>query len=274
MRSSVLLLAVVAAAVLVLAAAPSSARPVVRLSERTRSWVNNAPSSAASFGMPGDSCTFNHLQGTCMSTKSCSARGGNSTSIIEAQLCAGEGNFCCISQEEIAPGCGTAALARAKTWANAQLTYCQSPNGQPDPLTICSPICTRAVNPVWDPYRSDCSGLVSFAYGLPPPGHITLDYAPYKTDVSFVIPGGAAELQPGDAINSIPREHVMLFAYWNNAEKTVASFYEEPTCVGTAPYARLSTTDVKINSTDGTIALASNGMTFAPIRFYTNKEVC
>jgi hypothetical protein len=141
----------------------------------------------------------------------------------------------------------------------------QSPNNKPDILPICSPICRRASNPSWDPYRSDCSGLVSFSYGFPAPGRITLDFAPFKTDVSFVLPGGANDLRPGDAINSVPREHIMLFHSWANAGKTAANFLEEPTCVGKTPYARLSTTNVVINK-DGTIKLASNGMTFAAIR--------
>src|SRR5262245_14081042 len=62
------------------------------------------------------------------------------------------------------------ALARAEEWVAVKMPYCQSANHQPDGDKSCSPICTRPDNPEWDDYRSDCSGFVSWAWGLPPPG--------------------------------------------------------------------------------------------------------
>ena len=59
-------------------------------------------------------------------------------------------------------------IANAQQWVTAQLAYCQSANGQPDGDTSCSPTCQRESNPAWDPYRSDCSGFVSWAWELPP----------------------------------------------------------------------------------------------------------
>ena len=92
-----------------------------------------------------------------------------------------------------------------------QLLYCQSPNGQPDGDSDCASVCNRASNPDWDAYRSDCSGLVSYSYDLGAPGRTTGMFAPYTTDISFLLPNGAKDLQSGDAINSNPREHIMLF---------------------------------------------------------------
>jgi len=52
-----------------------------------------------------------------------------------------------------------------RSGVTVKLPYCQSANHQPDGDTACSPVCTRPDNPQWDPYRSDCSGLVSWAWG-------------------------------------------------------------------------------------------------------------
>ncbi|OQB17161.1 MAG: NAD(+)--arginine ADP-ribosyltransferase Chelt precursor [Deltaproteobacteria bacterium ADurb.Bin207] len=83
----------------------------------------------------------------------------------------------------------------------------------------------------WDPvytdpttgvccYRPDCSGLVSAAWGLPPPGHTTYSFAPgpWNDGVSFVI--SPAELKPGDALNypgnpNAGTGHIMLYVSGN-----------------------------------------------------------
>ena len=88
-----------------------------------------------------------------------------------------------------------------------QLTYCQSANGAPDADTDCAAVCTRSTNRAWDAYRSDCSGLVSFAYGLPAPGRVTSQFAPYDNDISFQLQS-ALDLVTGDVINSTPAEHM------------------------------------------------------------------
>jgi len=125
------------------------------------------------------------------------------------------------------------AVARAQEWVDAQLPYCQAPNHAHDADTSCASTCVRPDNPAWDPYRSDCSGLVSWAWGLPAPGHTTATLAPYDISVSHAIT--AADLQPGDAINN--DHHTMLFASWI-VDGSKARFLEEPACSSDQPYAR------------------------------------
>lgn len=125
------------------------------------------------------------------------------------------------------------AVARAQQWVDAQLPYCQAPNHAHDNDTDCSSTCTRPDNAEWDPYRSDCSGLVSWAWSLPAPGHTTSTLAPFDTAVSHAIT--AADLLPGDAINN--DHHTMLFASWIT-EGVQARFLEEPGCSSSQPYAR------------------------------------
>jgi hypothetical protein len=122
---------------------------------------------------------------------------------------------------------GDEAVMRAREWVTAQVPYCGGPNGGHD--VICGGTCSRsgdAANPDWDPYRSDCSGLVSWAWQLPAPGHVTSGFAPFATDVSDVI--AVADLQPGDALNN--DTHVMLFAAWKDDAKTQATVVQESDC--------------------------------------------
>ena len=67
------------------------------------------------------------------------------------------------------------------------------------------------------PYRSDRSGYVSAAWGLPAPGHTTYSFAggPWDSGQSHVIPPG--DLLPGDALNSpgspaAGTGHMMIYA--------------------------------------------------------------
>ena len=71
-------------------------------------------------------------------------------------------------------------IANAEEWVNAKLAYCQSPDGEPDPDSSCSSTCERESNPEWDPYRSDCSGFVSWAWQLSAPGLVTDEFAPLR----------------------------------------------------------------------------------------------
>src|SRR6185436_20160022 len=103
---------------------------------------------------------------------------------------------------------GNEAVARAEEWVAVKLPYCQSPNGARDYDAACSAYCHRPSNPAWDPYRSDCSGLVSWAWGLPAPGRVTWQFAPADNSVSHAING--IDLQPGDALN-VSSEHIILF---------------------------------------------------------------
>jgi MYXO-CTERM domain-containing protein len=153
-------------------------------------------------------------------------------------------------------------LSRADEWVTAQLLYCQSPNGADDSIDpSCSPVCQRQSNSAWDPYRSDCSGFVSWAWGLPAPGNTTSTFAPADTSVSYVIQG--SDLQPGDALN-IPGDHIVLFVSWVTVG-TEANFYEEPGCSANPPYAHAFTSAVTISGSS--VDIAYEGATFTAIRY-------
>jgi hypothetical protein len=155
----------------------------------------------------------------------------------------------------------TTILSRADEWVTADLLYCQSPNGAADPDPSCPAVCTRESNPDWDPYRSDCSGFVSWAWGLPAPGRTTDEFAPADTTVSYVIDG--TDLQPGDALN-IPADHIVLFVSWVTVGSE-ANFYEEPGCSATPPYAHAFASAVSITGSD--VYIDYEGATFTAIRF-------
>ena len=99
-------------------------------------------------------------------------------------------------------------------WVSAGMPYCQCPYGSCD-SHVCCGAGYRPENPAWDAYRSDCSGLVSWAWGLPAPGAVTGGLAPFSGKWSHVI--DASELKPGDALNN--DEHVVLFAAWLGPNK-------------------------------------------------------
>jgi uncharacterized membrane protein YgcG len=157
---------------------------------------------------------------------------------------------------------GDEIISRAQQWVDAKLQYCQSPNGQSDTIDPqCSPVCMRESNPQWDPYRSDCSGFISWAWALSAPGETTDGFAPASTSVSNVIQG--SDLQPGDALNR-PGDHIILFVSWQT-QGSVANFYEEPGCSSSTPYARAFTSSVSINGSS--VSVAAEGNTFTAIRY-------
>lgn len=155
----------------------------------------------------------------------------------------------------------TDVISRAQQWVNAKLLYCQSPNHAHDYDTACSSTCNREDNAQWDPYRSDCSGFISWAWGLPAPGRVTGQFAPADNTVSHAIQ--AKDLQPGDACN-YPADHIILFVKWITPN-TEAEFYEEPGCSSSTPYAHSFTSSVSINGTS--IYVSYEGMTFTAIRY-------
>jgi len=130
------------------------------------------------------------------------------------------------------------AVARAEEWVTNQLQYCQAAYGQTDYDQACWSMpweqndrCYRHSNAAWNPYRSDCSGLVSYAWGLAAPGRTTYGFYPYQTDITKAIQG--TDLQAGDALNNA--DHVMLFKEWvTKGSKAV----EEPGCSTTRAAAR------------------------------------
>ncbi len=154
---------------------------------------------------------------------------------------------------------GTGAVARAKQWVAAKLHYCQAPNHAPDADADCSATCVRQDNPEWDPYRSDCSGLVSWAWGLPPPGRNTKLFAPFQTDLTHAIQ--ADDLRSGDAVNN--DHHMMLFVEWVTPG-TTAMFIDEPGCSSSTPYAREVKVDVTPSGT--TLEVRSYGA-YTAIRY-------
>lgn len=152
------------------------------------------------------------------------------------------------------------AIARAEQWVSVKLHYCQAAYGARDYDSACSTYCNRQSNPAWNPYRSDCSGLISWAWGLPAPGRVTGQFAPFQKDITKVIQ--ATDLQEGDAINN--SEHIMLFKEWVVKNKK-AVFIEEPGCSSAQPYARETTSAVTINGSS--IHVDFNGMDFTAIRY-------
>ncbi|HEX7665327.1 MAG TPA: hypothetical protein VF407_12470 [Polyangiaceae bacterium] len=157
----------------------------------------------------------------------------------------------------------TTIVARAQAWSSAKLKYCQAPNGGRDYDSACSTYCNRKDNKEWDPYRSDCSGLVSWAWGLPAPGRVTSQFAPYKTDISSRINGN--DLRPGDALNLIPNsEHIILFVKWVTKGKR-ATFIEEPGCSLAIDYAH--TFDSNVSISGSSVYVSYEGSTFAAIRY-------
>jgi hypothetical protein len=131
---------------------------------------------------------------------------------------------------------GNDAVARAQQWIAAGMPYCQVPYGQCD-SHVCCGSGYRPENPDWDPYRSDCSGLVSWAWNLGGPGPTTWGFAPFDTSLTSVI--DSSQLLPGDAINS--GEHIMLFAGWT-VPGQVASLIDEHIWGTTAEQADFSVT--------------------------------
>ncbi len=152
------------------------------------------------------------------------------------------------------------AVSRAEAWCAVKLHYCQAPNGQRDYDAACSTYCNRYSNPQWDPYRSDCSGLVSWAWALPAPGRVTGQFAPFQTDISSAIP--AIELRAGDAVNN--SEHIMLFKEWTVPGKS-AVFIEEPGCSSSKPYAHELASAVTVSGTS--ISVSVQGSSYTAIRY-------
>jgi uncharacterized membrane protein YgcG len=162
-----------------------------------------------------------------------------------------------------AQGLSTAdAIARAEQWVAAKLLYCQSANGKPDGDTACASVCERESNSEWDPYRSDCSGFVSWAWDLPAPGRVTSEFAPYETDITTVIQ--ASDLRAGDAANRNSGGHIVLFEKWTTPGSE-AMFMEEPGCDSSTPYAHEFTSAVTLDGAN--ITIAYEGDTFTAIRY-------
>jgi hypothetical protein len=202
---------------------------------------------------------------------------GNRISYAEAAL-----NAYGSSTPAPAPTCkgGAEAVTRAEQWVNAELHYCQSAYEVPDPDSSCwgweggSHRCDRESNSAWNAYRSDCSGLVTWAWGLPPVGdggYVTSEFAPANDSFSKVIP--AESLQPGDAINwnDGSEGHIMLFKQWVHAG-TEAIFIQEPGCSAYPYHATETTASVIINGPSIQVPSVIDGAVFTAIRY--NGDAC
>jgi hypothetical protein len=108
-------------------------------------------------------------------------------------------------------------VARAKRWVELGLGY--------------------SMSGFHDGYRTDCSGLVSMAWGLPPPGltTVTLPEVAHHVDKD--------DLRVGDILlNTAPGAagHTLIFAGWTDASRTAYHAYEESGAkgahYGTVPY--------------------------------------
>lgn len=216
---------------------------------------------------PGQKCGSGS-KGTCTAKSAwCAA-----STVATSGLCTGANGvgvgFCCMPKTTAAapapasaPAPSTssagnaAAVQRAGTWVAAKLRYCQAPNGGRDASSACPRICSRQKNPAWDKYRSDCSGLVSFAWGLPAPGLTTSSLGTAAKVIQ------CSALQPGDAVNR-SGSHTMLFVRWTIPGKQ-ALFYEEPGCSMSEPWARAYTADLTCS---GSNVVTSKRGTFVAMR--------
>jgi len=162
-------------------------------------------------------------------------------------------------------------VSRAMEWVDADLHYCQAAHGAVDGDSSCwawegsSHVCDRESNAAWNAYRSDCSGFVTWAWGLSPVGdggYVTSNFAPFSNTFSHTIDG--SQLQPGDALNLTSDEHIVLFKQWVVVGQS-AVFMEEPGCSSSPPYAHEFTSNVSISGDE--VYIDYEGATFYAIRY-------
>jgi hypothetical protein len=125
------------------------------------------------------------------------------------------------------------AVASAMEWVTVKMPYCWAINHGPETDSACFNVhgrtCNRtgmADNPLWNAYRSDCAGLVSFAWGLRAPG-LTAYAGQFTPGPATYIP--TQDLAPGDALLR-PNHHVVLFEKWTNKAEGLAAVIAEPGC--------------------------------------------
>ena len=166
---------------------------------------------------------------------------------------------------------GSSIVSRGMEWVDAKLHYCQASRGAVDYDSSCwawegsSHRCDRQSDAAWNADRSDCSGFVTWAWGLPAVGdggYVTSEFAPYDNAFSHTIEG--SQLQPGDALNKTPDEHIILFKQWVSSGHS-AVFMEEPGCSSSVPYAHEFTSNVSISGSE--VYVDYEGATFYAIRY-------
>lgn len=100
---------------------------------------------------------------------------------------------------------GLQACKRAQRWVDADVPYSQTS--------------------YYNGYRTDCSGYVSFAYGLARPGHSTWSLRRIGDFIK------KPELKRGDLLLD-PNRHVVLFDKWADEAHTSYWGYEESSSQG------------------------------------------
>ena len=198
----------------------------------------------------GSACTVGTTgaSGTCMTTTSCAAAGNTST----PDYCPGATNIQCCTTGSGTSGTSSAgggsmsglvsnvAVNTAEQWVKVKMPYCQAANGGQELDSACYNVtgrtCSRtgaANSSVWNRYRSDCSGLVSYAWALKAPGLTTSGFLP---GTAKYIP--MEDLQPGDALIR-PGHHMVLFKAWKSKSAGTATVVSEPGCSAKGgPYAQ------------------------------------
>ncbi len=102
-------------------------------------------------------------------------------------------------------------ISRAQEWANAGVPYC---SGVP-------PDC-----PYYKDYREDCSGYVSYAWGLSAPGPDTVELGQPSVSCQIL----KDDLLPGDIVNNNEpgnNGHVVIFHSWVDSGHNYYNAYEE-----------------------------------------------
>ena len=224
----------------------------------------------------GSLCTVatTGASGVCETTSSCAAAGNVST----PDYCPGPANVqCCTTSGSGTSGTtstGTnsmmglvsnAAVNTAEQWVNVKMPYCQAVNGGKELDSACYNVtgrtCTRsgaANNSTWNKYRSDCSGLVSYAWQLKAPGLTTSGFLP---GTASYIP--MQDLQPGDALIR-PGHHMVLFKSWKNKSTGSAVVVAEPGCSAKGgPYAQDQTWNLNRAPTAATSANWGSGVYYS-----------
>jgi uncharacterized membrane protein YgcG len=176
-------------------------------------------------------------------------------------------------------------ISRGMEWVDAELHYCQAPHGAVDGDNSCwawegpKHVCDRESNAAWNAYRSDCSGFVTWSWGLAADvhgtdgGYATGHFAPYNgepygesTVFSHTVQG--VDLEPGDALNKITSSpsngHIILFKQWVTKGKS-AILMEEPGCSASPAYAHEFTSNLSISGDQVTVE--TEGEAFYAIRF-------
>lgn len=160
----------------------------------------------------------------------------------------------------------TDAIARGQQWVDVNMPYCGGVNNGPD--AICGGTCVRtgaAASAAWDKYRTDCSGFISWSWGLPGPGLVTGDFAALKVTKAITLD----ELLPGDALvthdAATGEGHIFMFDGWVSG-KTKLHMMEESTCK--APNNHALSVDIGVTVVDtGHLKKSGDARVYTAIRF-------